>query len=500
MEKLSTEDRSSFRQVVKATSVFGGVQVYQIIIGIVKSKFIAVLLGPTGVGIQGLFTTATDLIKNITSLGLSQSAVKDVAEANSTNDIEKISATSTVVRKLVWITGLVGLLGVLVLSPFLSKYTFGNYDYTIPFMLLSVTLLLDQLSSGERVLLQGLRKIKYLAKATAIGSTLGLLISIPLYYLMGIKGIVPTLILCSLTELIICWVYAHKIKIPKADIGTKETFRHGMGMLQMGAAMCTNAVLATLSAYVLKSFINLHGGTADVGFYQAAFILTTTYANLVTNAIATDYYPRLTAVNKDNIESQKIVSKQGEIAVLILSPLLCILILFAPIFVKILYTDEFLTITAFIMVASIGLMLRLGSWLLTYLLLAKGESKLFLICEVIAKVVTLGLNFAGYYYGGMLGLGIAFTISFAFYFVLLNLVAVKRYSFKWSKEFLDLLVLHLALLIGVLLACVFIDSYLKYICGGLIMLASVVFSLYGLEYRIGLLGFIKSKKGHKEDE
>ena len=81
-----SEEQSSYRQIMKATSIFGGVQVYNIIISVIRSKFIAVLLGPTGMGISGLLTSTTGLIGNITNLGLSTSAVKNVAAANASGD------------------------------------------------------------------------------------------------------------------------------------------------------------------------------------------------------------------------------------------------------------------------------------------------------------------------------------------------------------------------------------------------------------------------------
>ena len=70
-----SEEKASYRQIMKATSIFGGVQVINIIISIVRSKFVAVLLGPGGMGIYGLFISTTGLIEKITNLGLSTSAV-----------------------------------------------------------------------------------------------------------------------------------------------------------------------------------------------------------------------------------------------------------------------------------------------------------------------------------------------------------------------------------------------------------------------------------------
>ena len=187
------EEKSSYRSIMKATSLFGGVQVFNIIIAIVRSKIVAVLLGPAGMGIMGLLTSTTGLVQSLTNFGLGTSAVRDISAANESNDFNRISKITTVFRRLVWITGLLGTTSTLLLSPWLSELTFGNKEYTIAFMWLSASLLLNQLASGQNVILQGTRQLKYLAKANLLGSLIGLLISAPLYYIKGIDGIVPAI-------------------------------------------------------------------------------------------------------------------------------------------------------------------------------------------------------------------------------------------------------------------------------------------------------------------
>lgn len=162
-------------------------------------------------GISGLYTSVTSLIKSLSSMGLQSSAVRDVAAAYASGDTERINRTISLLRKLVWITGLLGMIIVLIGSPILSKATFGGYDYTIPFIFLSVTLLWDQLAVGQNVILQGMRKLKHLAKSSAIGSTLGLLVTVPLYYLFGVEGIVPTLIIYSFISFLLAWYFARKV-------------------------------------------------------------------------------------------------------------------------------------------------------------------------------------------------------------------------------------------------------------------------------------------------
>src|SRR5690554_6822319 len=128
------EQKSSYRQIVKATSLFGGVQFFQIIISVIRSKFVAILLGPAGMGVVGLLTATTGLVAGLTNFGLGTSAVKNISEAKATDNYERISTVISVVRRLVWITGILGAVVTLVFSPWLSQFTFGNKDYTIAFI------------------------------------------------------------------------------------------------------------------------------------------------------------------------------------------------------------------------------------------------------------------------------------------------------------------------------------------------------------------------------
>ena len=54
----NSNERKGYRTAFKATSLFGGVQVVTILIGILKSKLVAVWLGVTGFGIMGLFNSS----------------------------------------------------------------------------------------------------------------------------------------------------------------------------------------------------------------------------------------------------------------------------------------------------------------------------------------------------------------------------------------------------------------------------------------------------------
>ncbi len=76
---------------MKATALFGGVQIFNIFIQIIRSKVVATLLGPAGMGIMGLLNSTIDIIGKSTNFGLGLSAVKNIAAANSTKNKEQFS-------------------------------------------------------------------------------------------------------------------------------------------------------------------------------------------------------------------------------------------------------------------------------------------------------------------------------------------------------------------------------------------------------------------------
>lgn len=492
-EHTASNQTSSYRSIFKATSLFGGVQVYTILIQIAKSKVIAVLLGPLGVGIQGLFQSAIDLVQKATSLGISQSAVRDVAEANGSGDNEKISRTVTVLRKIVWFTGLLGVVALLVFSPVFSKTSFGDNEYILSFVCLSVILLLDQLIAGQKVVLQGLRRLKDLAKVTAIGATVSLIVSIPLYYIWNVSGIVPAMILTAIVSLLVSWFYSRKVQIKKTFVTAKDVIKEGKTMMVMGISMSLSGVLTMGVGYAIRSLIREWGGIDEVGLFQAGFVIINSYVGLVFNAIATDYYPRLAAVNKDDAKCRDVVSKQGEISVFLLAPLLSLCILLMPTVIKILYSDQFLPADGFIKWTCLGMMFRLASWLVSYMFVAKAESKLYIINELIANINYFWLSIVGYRLGGLTGMGVAFAVEYFLYFWQVYLISSHRYGFRFTTDFLASFISQLTLVASCLVAVLCLPGFWKYIVGTCFAVLSIGLALKGINDRVVLKSFIQSK-------
>ena len=76
------ENKSIYKKIVGATSLFGGVQVINMLCSLIRNKVIAIFLGAEGVGMISLFNSSIEMVSSLTNLGLRQSSVRDVATAN----------------------------------------------------------------------------------------------------------------------------------------------------------------------------------------------------------------------------------------------------------------------------------------------------------------------------------------------------------------------------------------------------------------------------------
>ena len=490
-------EKNSYRQIIKATSLFGGVEVVKILIKIIQSKVMAVLLGPAGIGVFTLLQSSSRFVEALTNFGLKTSSVRSIASVNETGNNERTAVIVTVLHRLVWITGILGAITIIILSPWLSKITFGNSEYTLAFIWISITLLFNQISSGQLVILQGLRKIKYLANANLTGAFLGLIISLPLYYLFEVDGIVPAIIFTSLANMFRSWYFAAKVKLVKVNVDIKTTIIEGKEMLILGFVLSISGLISLGASFLLRIFISNTGGVDQVGLYGAGFMIINTYVGLVFSAMGTDYFPRLSSIASDNFKARQTINQQAEISILILAPILIVFLIFINWVVILLYSKEFIEVSGMIQWAAIGMFFKAASWSIAFIFLAKGTARIFFWNELITNIYLLAFNILGYKYGGLEGLGISFLISYAFYLIQVFVIAKIKYKFSFNRGFIKIFLFQLLLGVFGLIISKFINSYYSYLIGSILILVSGIYSIYELNKRLDFKSLINKKILHK---
>ena len=438
------------RMAMKAMGLFGGVQVAGILCSIIRTKLVALWIGPVGIGLFGLFNNALEMISTGTNLGIRSSSVRDISQAMD-GDKSLVARMVTVVRKWSMWLGLAGALLTLMLAPLLSQVTFGDTQHIWGFVALSVAVLLQALTNGEYAVLQGTARLKRLASVTLWGTIAGLAVSIPLFYLLRERSILPSILAYAFALAIFAWLFRNR-EYPVAAVSRSETFDMGKGFVRLGIYMTLGNFASILASYAFNAWLNVNAGTEQVGFYQAGYTLINKYTGLILTALGMEYYPRLAKVADSRLRLRAFVSQEINVAIAVMAPVVALFILLREVVVWLLYTPDFNVILTFVSWGMIGTVLRTLSWCLAFTILAKGDGKTYLWTEVASAIINLVLNIVFYRWWGLTGLGIAFLVSYLLYTLIIAVVYFKGYRLTVTRASLYNLLWTLGVAAGVMAA------------------------------------------------
>ncbi|MCH5224388.1 MAG: oligosaccharide flippase family protein [Muribaculaceae bacterium] len=474
---------NSYRNIIKGSSFFGGVQLFNILITLIRGKFVAIILGPEGMGISALFNSASNTIQRFASLGLNQSIIREVSDESST-----AFQKEQVVRSSLRLANLTALLGFIICVAFsvpLSRLTFGDSSYFWQFMLLGAGVGLGISGSAKLAILQGLHEVKRISKSSIVGGLTGLCIGIPLYYLFGDKGIVPSIVAVFLALYIFYSLSLRKsFSFEKKGESWKKYLPIFKTLLSLGLVLMSGDVIATLVTYLINLFVRILGNVEDVGLYQAAHSVTYQFAGMIFSALAMDYFPRLSGVSSDNKKLSMVVNRQSEIVAWLITPAMSLLILSAPLLIRLLLSENFHSIIPLMRWMGIGMLLRAFSFPMAYITFAKGNKRVYFIMEgLVANCMTLVLSCLFYHWFGLIGLGYAIVADNAFCFVLYFIVNNRLYGYNFSREVTVNFLIGALMTGGCFVFSFFTSSALSY-------------SLMGVSAAVALIWGIRALKSH----
>lgn len=480
MSGKTEKDNNSYRSIFKGVSVFGGVQVFHILVSLIRGKLVAMLLGPVGMGINSLYVTSTDMVRRFSGLGLNLAIVKEAAAAR--EDAARIERVVAVARRLTLLAAALGCVVCMLLSGVLSVASFGDSAHVWAFVALGAAVMFSVAGEGEMSLLQGVHDVKRLSAATVFGSLCGLLISVPLYWFMGVRGIVPALVALSFA------VYAFYFVATRRRFGRVA---HGFSwhrdwplvrqLLLLGLVLMSGSLIGSVCTYLLQAYVRYTGGLADAGLYQGVNSMTLQYSAVVFSALAMDYLPRLSAAAGDDAEMCRVVNRQTEIVCCLILPLAGAMILLAPCVVHILLTREFYGAVPLLRWMSLALLLKGLMYPLGYITFAKDNKRLYFWMEGVGgNLLTLALMASFYTVFGLDGLGMAMVVDDIIAIVVYLIVNGRLYGFRLSGTALTHVLLSVVAGSALFAVCMLCGGWQGALASSLIFAAAASFAGFRL--------------------
>lgn len=413
---------------LKALSIFGSLEALKMICSIVRTKLVALWIGTAGVGVISLYNSTLDTLKSVCFLNMRSSCIPAIA---SESDEDRRNEISRYVDSFGMIVGTASTILVILLSPLLSLLSFGSLDYTWGFALLAPTMLASAVIDAKQSILQGLGKLRVLAVTSLYAVIASTVVAIPLFYFFRMAAIVPVLIVFPVFGVL--FIVMHPQAKLQSAPHNREMFRAVVRTLvQLGSFLTIGVAIGFAADYALRIYLERVGDIETVGLFQAGYTIVKSYVGLFFTAVAIEFFPRLSTTISRRSYTSVIVSHEIFISLLILTPVMVMFIGLNDILVEMLYSSSFLSVVPYITVAIIASPLRAFSWCCSYVILAKGDGKVYIITESVSAVSLLVFSFIGWHLGGFAGLGWAFVGQFLMFTVATWAVCHVKYKLRIS--------------------------------------------------------------------
>lgn len=470
----------SYEQILKSSALIGGSSVFNVAAGVVRAKAFAVLLGPAGFGLMGLYTSILGLAQSLAGMGVNSSGVRQIAAAVGSDETGRIAMTAAVLRRVSVVLGLVGALLLVALSGELSRLTFGDAGHAGAVALLSLAVLFKVVSDGQAALVQGLRRIPDLARITVLGGLYGTVAGIALVFFLGEAGVVPALVAMALATLVVSWSASRRVALERPALTASVVGKEARALLALGFAFMSSALLTMGAAYVVRLLLLRRIGLDAAGLYQAAWTIGGLYVGFVLQAMGADFYPRLTAVVKERRECNRLVNEQAQVSLLLAGPGVIATLAFAPLVLPLLYSGAFADAVGVLRWICLGAALKVITWPIGFIVVAEGRQTLFLATEVAYTVIHVALAWALVGIFGVDGAGMAFFLSYVAHGLIVYPLVRRISGFRWSAANAWLGLGFLAMSGAVFGAFHVLPWWLATAFGALALVASTAYSVRAL--------------------
>ena len=236
-------------------------------------------------------------------------------------------------------------------------------------------------------------------------------------------------------------------------------------LLRLGLAFMISSLMTLGVAYIIRITVLHKVGIEATGLYQSAWTLGGMYVGFILQAMAADFYPRLTASINDHPTCNRLVNEQARVGLLLAGPGVLATLTFAPIVIAVLYSARFSASVPILRWICLGATLQVITWPMGFIIVAKGRQNILILSEVGWAIVSLALTWLCVSRFGLNGAGMAFFLSYTFHGVLVYPIVRHLSGFRWSRENLATGAIFLSVIAAVFCGFLLLPRYIALALG-----------------------------------
>ncbi|MFC3651469.1 O-antigen translocase [Dyella humi] len=396
----------------------------RLLAGLVIVKLVAWLAGPEGVGKLGQFMSLMSLLAVLAGGGISAGIVKYVAEYR--HDAQRLSR---LLAAALWYACCASVLmgcAALLMSHQLSLWLLGDTRYENLIRILAVAQLGIALANYILAVINGFMDVRRLAFIQVLGSVLSVVLALGLSHWLHLYGALLALVAGQLLLLVVGLpVWQRSPYFQRGMLRMHFDREMSLKLAAFSVMTLTSALLLPLINIAVRNHLALQFGWERVGYWQAVSKVSDAYLLFLTTAINIYYLPKLAATH----DRPSLVSELRN-AYRYLLPAVVVLALLVYAMrgwvTSLLFSADFASANALYAPQLLGDVLKIASFMLSYLMLAKAMTRLFVISECVFALSYLALVYVFTASFGLIGAMYAFALNYSFYLAF-NVVVARRY-------------------------------------------------------------------------
>lgn len=449
-----SEDQASNRQVLRTTSILGGATAATIVIGLVRIKIFALLIGLAGIGLFGVFNNILMTGFLLAGLGIASSGLTQLAAVS--DDDAAAARVRAAIWSLTWLLAIAGGAMMWVLREEIARLAAGGAQHAAAVGWLALALSGNVLSSGYYAVLQGYRRVGDLSRVKLYSALLAAVLGVAAVYASAYHGIVGALIATPLATILVAAFYSRRL--PKwnwRSVSLPSLAAEWRPLVVLGFGFMLWTFMGSATQIAVRAMLVSHGGLEAAGLFQASWMISTNGQILILAAMLNDYLPRLSAIANDQPAVDRAVDQQLTISLLLAAPFIIAMIASAPLVLTILYSPQFTGASRLLQWQLAGDALKIAAWAIGFVLLARKDMLLFLLAEAILSAVYLGLLALLLPELGLEAAGIAYLAAYAVYLFVIAGICRWRHRISVSGSNMRLMALVLAAVVALVVVAGF---------------------------------------------
>lgn len=418
-------------KLIKTTGFSAIITFMRIASGFISNKVVAIYTGPAGVALVGAFTNFILIVFTFANGAINTGVVKYTAEYN--GDESKLKRLfSTAFKISVYCSAVVGVL-LLLFGSYLSRWVFTSAVFETPVRVLGLTIVLYSLNSLLISILNGKSQLRSYTVVNSAATLVGLIFTIILVYYYKIQGALYSLVLAQSVVFFISVALVLKSSWFSWDY-FKQSFDKvtAIKLSKYSLMAIVAAFTVPLSQIILRNMLIRKVGLDGAGYWQGMMRISDGYLMLITTSLATYYLPVLSSLKTKVLLRKEIL----HVARIVLPSVVVgggLIFISRFLIIRLLYTGKFLSMEDLFVWQLIGDFFKVAGWLLSYIMLAKAITKVYIITEVVFTLTYIAL---GYWLVGVFrlqGITIAFAINNCLYFLIMVFI-FRKLLFSKPRE------------------------------------------------------------------